>query len=484
MGFLFMAEIVAVCVVPMCCYVFIRLPLRSMPHPLSLVILPAMHKKLLTQRYIFWFWLPMFASWLLMTAEGPLISAFTNRLPNEVIMLAAQGIVISLAVTIESPIINLLATSTALVKDRASYLLMRRFTIHWMIGLTIISVLIAFTPLFDLVVLQALGTPPEVAEWVKPGLQIMIFWSAAIAWRRFLQGVLIHFGHTRKMAWGTGIRLAVSAIVVISLFFWGPWAAVINAAWTWMAGVVAEAIYITAVTRPLIAENFYEGSPAAAETLTYKALFWFHLPLAATSLLILMAQPMVTFSLNRLPNPTLSLAAWPVLFQIMLISRAAAFALPEAVIALSDGLRTFPSLRRFAVLMAGGLTVWMTLLVFTPLADFYVFTVQDMTAVTGNLVVSVLPLFLLFPAMAAGASWLRGLLINNKTTTAVNWGMGLNLFITAVVLAIGLTLRTDGLATAAVALNLAALFELIYLGWRMQRILPPTHNLVKRWAMV
>jgi progressive ankylosis protein len=98
------------------------------------------------QRDIFWFWLPLFASWLLMTAEGPIISAAINRLPNQVIMLAAQGIVISLSVTIESPIINLLATSTALVKDRASYLLVRRFTIHWMIGLTLVTVLVAFTP--------------------------------------------------------------------------------------------------------------------------------------------------------------------------------------------------------------------------------------------------------------------------------------------------------------------------------------------------
>ena len=62
-------------------------------------------------------------------------------------MLAAAGMVISLSVTIESPIINLLATSTALVKDRASYLLVRRFTIHWMILLTAVTILIAFTPL-------------------------------------------------------------------------------------------------------------------------------------------------------------------------------------------------------------------------------------------------------------------------------------------------------------------------------------------------
>ena len=125
------------------------------------------------QRDILFFWLPLFASWLLMTAEGPTITATTNRLPNEVIMLAAQGIVISLSVTIESPIINLLATSTALVKDRASYLLIRKFTIHWMILLTLVTIGLAFTPLFDLVIVDLMGVESEVAVWVRPGLQIM-----------------------------------------------------------------------------------------------------------------------------------------------------------------------------------------------------------------------------------------------------------------------------------------------------------------------
>ncbi len=131
-------------------------------------------------------------------------------------MMAAYGIVVSLSVLIESPIINLLATSTALVKDRASYLLVRTFTIHWMILLTIISVLVAFTPLFNWIVVGILETPPEVAQWVKPGMQIMIFWSAAIAWRRFLQGVMIHFGQTKKVAWGTAIRLVASVGTAVS----------------------------------------------------------------------------------------------------------------------------------------------------------------------------------------------------------------------------------------------------------------------------
>ena len=184
---------------------------------------------LLRQRDILWFWLPLFASWLLMTAEGPIISATINRLPDEVIMLAAQGIVVSLSVFIESPIINLLSTATALVKDRQSYEVVRRFTIHWLLLLTGITFLVGFTPIFTLVVEKGMGVPPEVAQWVRPGMQIMLLWSAAIGWRRFLQGVLIHFNQTRKVAWGTAVRLAMTVGVVFALaqgriclvFMWG-----------------------------------------------------------------------------------------------------------------------------------------------------------------------------------------------------------------------------------------------------------------------
>ena len=179
------------------------------------------------QRDIFLFWAPLFASWLLMSAEGPIITAAINRLPDAVLMLAAQGIVTSLSVTIESPIINLLATATALTKDRSAYLLIRKFTLHWLILLTAISLLFSYTGVFDVVVMGWMGVPAQVAEWVRPGMRIMILWSAAIGWRRFLQGILIRFNQTCKIAWGTVARLVISGGSAIGLALWSGWPGVI-----------------------------------------------------------------------------------------------------------------------------------------------------------------------------------------------------------------------------------------------------------------
>ena len=419
------------------------------------------------QRTIFLFWLPLFASWLLMTLEGPIVSAAINRLPNEIVMLAAMGIVISLSVTIESPIINILATSTALVKDRPSYLLLRRFTVHWMILLTGIMILLAWTPLFDLFVVELMGIPDEVSAWVRPGLRIMTFWSAAIAWRRFLQGVLIRYNQTRKVAWGTVVRLASSGGSVIVLVTWSQFPGVVIGSIALMAGVISEALYATIAVRPILAANLSPTAPvSSASSLTYKELSQFHLPLAATSVLVLLIQPMVAFALARSANPTLSLAAWPLVFQIMLVARAAAFALPEVIIALGDGQETFQPLRRFTYSLVALNTAAMLLFIFTPISDFYLLRIQDTDPAVARLASGGLLIFLPLPALAILISWIRGLLINERVTIAVNFGMVINLTVTTVILLLTVSYSLAGIPGTAVALSVAAAIELVYISWR------------------
>lgn len=402
-----------------------------------------------------------------MTLEGPVVSATINRLADEVVMLAAQGIVVGLSVTIESPIINLLATSTALSRDRASYLLLRKFTIHWMILLTGVTVLLAFTPLFDLVVVRLMSVPQEVAVWVKSGLRIMTFWSAAIAWRRFLQGIMIRYGQTRKVAWGTLVRLLSSGGTVVFLAFLSNWPGVIIGATALMIGVVAEALYATVAVRPILQKELAPGTPPAEGlALTYRELTRFHLPLAGTSFLILLVQPLVAFGLARSPRPTISLAAWPLIFQFMLLARAGAFALPEVVIALNENKLTFRPIRRFSLTLMVANTFVVVLIVLTPLIDVYLFIIQDASPAVGLLARSGLVMFIPLPALAVLISWLRGLLINKRNTRSITAGMVANLLVTAVVLFVGIQQQRSGIIVAAIALVVAAMVELLYLWWR------------------
>ena len=423
--------------------------------------------KPLRQWDILLFWLPLFASWVLMTLEGPLLSAAVNRLPNEVVMLAAFGIVITLAVTIESPVINLLATATAKVRDRATFDLVRRFTLHWMLLTTLVAILVAFTPLFDLVVVRGLGAPQEVAIWVRPGMQILTLWTPAIAWRRFLQGVLIRFDHTGKVARGTALRLFATAGTAWLILRWTDWPGVHLAATALMAGVLVEALYATLAVRPVLGRELRCRSPAEGSTpLTYRRLFWFHLPLAGTAALALLAQPVVTFALARLPQPTLVLAAWPLIFHATLLMRAAAFSLPEAVIALTDGEATYAPIRRFSWTLAAMALVGVTLFSWSPLVDLYLLSLQDAAPDVAEKARQGLLLFVLFPAISTLVAWLNGLLIHSGATRRVNEAMVVNVVVIAAVMATAVAMRWPGIPAAAMALTTSVAMQLLYLLWR------------------
>ena len=74
----------------------------------------------MTYRKVLVFWLPLFFAWLLMTFEGAWIQGVISRKPDSETQLAAFGLLFSLSILIETPVIMLLATSSALSRDQQS----------------------------------------------------------------------------------------------------------------------------------------------------------------------------------------------------------------------------------------------------------------------------------------------------------------------------------------------------------------------------
>ena len=210
----------------------------------------------LSQERILQYWLPLAASWLLMSLEGPFANSVIARLSEPALMLAAFGIVTSLSITIESPVVPLLSTSTALARSRGNFIILKRFTLALLSLTTLIHILISWTPLFDVVVVRWMGTPPAIVPAVRLGMRIMIFWSAAIAWRRFTQGILIRFGQAGFVGKGTLVRLLTMASIAVGTALLTSLPGIAVGALALASGVIAEAIYAHLVARPIIQENF------------------------------------------------------------------------------------------------------------------------------------------------------------------------------------------------------------------------------------
>ena len=193
----------------------------------------------------------------MMGIELPFLSAIVARLANPEINLGAYGgVVFPLSLLIEAPIIMLLTASTKLTRDLSSYHKLWKFTILSGGGLSALHLLVALTPMFDLIAGNLLGVEGDVLEKSRLGMIIMTPWTFAIAHRRFNQGILIRFGKSKAVGWGTLVRLAADAIVLFTCFFIAPniesdSLGIIAATAAVCAGVIAEAAYAAWRVRPL-----------------------------------------------------------------------------------------------------------------------------------------------------------------------------------------------------------------------------------------
>ncbi len=424
-------------------------------------------RRVASLRALFVLYLPLAISFELMMLEGPAFQGAIGRLPDPPLNLAAWGLTMSLSLLIESPVILLLATAIALVKDADSFRALRLFMVRLALGCTILTAAVAFTPLFDVVASGAMGQPAAIVTRARPAMQVMLLWTAAIAWRRFYQGVLIRNGQTRFVTWGTLLRLiaAVATATLLARAKTVPGAQV--AAWAMMAAVLTEAIATTLFARPILRRDVLSlASPTGEPLLTQHAIWRFHAPLAATTLLTLLAQPLTSAALARLPNPHDTLAAWPVVYLVLLVLRGWGLALQEITVArarAADEPTPPATLRDFALLVGGVTSLLTALIALTPLLDLYLFRVLDLPAALVPLVRTGVVAGLLLPLLTALAAHARGLLVAAGATKVVYQAMGVSLGTHVALLAAGVILGLPGMAVAAGAFTLAAFVEWAFL---------------------
>jgi hypothetical protein len=409
-------------------------------------------------------WWPLAASWLLMGAELPALSAIVARLPQPEINLAAYGgVVFPLALIVESPIIMLLAASTALSKDWDSYLKLRRFMLRAGALLTVLHALVAFTPLYYLVVEGIIGAPAEIVAPARVGLMIMTPWTWSIAYRRFNQGVLIRFGHSRAVGLGTALRLSAGGAVLAIGYMHGAIPGIVVATSAVIAGVVSEAVYAGLAVRPVVRYQLKAAAPVEPP-LAFSDFVTFYVPLAMTSLLTLLVQPIGSAALSRMPFALESLAAWPVVSGLIFMLRSMGMAYNEVVVALLDEPRSAGSLRRFAAILVGLTTLLLLLVTATPLAGVWFGRVSALSPPLARLAQQAMWLALPMPAMNVLQSWYQGALVHHRRTRAITEAVGVFLLVSSALLWAGVAWgQATGLEVGLVAFTLGSLAQSAWL---------------------
>ncbi|MBA4395447.1 MAG: hypothetical protein C0407_18000, partial [Desulfobacca sp.] len=109
------------------------------------------------------FWLPLESTWLMMALESSLVSAIIARMAEPKFNLAAYGVAFSFVLVIEAPILMIISASTALVKDRDSYLKLRRFTFVLIGLISLVMGFILLPAVFTFLAHRLINLPEKVA---------------------------------------------------------------------------------------------------------------------------------------------------------------------------------------------------------------------------------------------------------------------------------------------------------------------------------
>jgi len=424
----------------------------------------------LSIKQIFLTWWPLAVSWFLMALELPALSAVVARLPDPKINLAAYGgIVFPLALIIEAPIIMLLAASTALSKDWKSYKKIRRFMHTTSAALTILHILVVSTPIYNFVVTSLIGSPQEIIAPARIGLAIMLPWTWSIAFRRFNQGVLIRLGHTVAVGKGTFVRLSANIFVLIAGYLIGTIPGIIVATTAVSAGVMSEAIFIGIKVKPVIKYQLMP-MPEIKPELSKNTFLQYYIPLALTSLITLLSQPLISSALSRMPRALDSLAVWPVLSGLLFIFRSSGVAYNEVVVTLINKPNSFTNLKKYALILASSTTGLLLLITATPLSTIWFKYISALPASIMPLANTALWFSLLIPGANAFQSWYQGLILNSGKTRGIPEAVAIFLAVTIATYTIGIYwIDLPGIYIGTLGFSLGMISQSIWLRVRSQK---------------
>jgi len=380
----------------------------------------------LTFKKIFKFWYPLAATWLMMSIEGPFLTAIIARMIEPKFNLAAYGVAFSFALIIEAPIIMIMSASTALVKGNESYIRLRNFIYSLNALITFMMLFFLIPQVFDFITVYLIGLPQNIADLTYKSTLILLPWPGAIGYRRFFQGIMIRNNKTSRVAYGTVIRVVTMSLTAFILYHFSELNGAIVGAAALSTGVTFEAIASKIMCLDIVKQVKGIEEEKNQPNLEYREIFKFYYPLALTSMIGLGVHPIVTFFMGQSINAIESLAVLPVVNSLVFIFRSLGLSFQEVGIAMmGDRLENYKPLRNFATFSAIVVVGILTFIAFTPLSHIWFSSVSGLSDTLTEF--SIMPLIILtiLPGLTFWISFQRALLVYSKITQPISKATGI-----------------------------------------------------------
>jgi hypothetical protein len=245
-----------------------------------------------------------------------------------------------------------------------------------------------------------------------------------------------------------------------------------------------EAIFVRIAVAPVLRGPLRQTTAPGRE-MTLRSLLIFYVPLAMTPLLGLLAQPIGSAAMSRMPDPLLSLAAWPALSGLIFLTRSVCMAFNEVVVTLSDRPRAVPTLWRYSIVLGSTMTLVLLVLTATPLGGLWFSGACGLDPELTSLAVTGLWLGILMPLLTVLHSFYQGFLMHAQRTRAIPESVLLFLVVSGLILGAGILGGWfAGVFVAMLAFTCGAIAQTIWLAHRCRGALAAIESPEERTEVI
>ena len=347
-----------------------------------------------------------------------------------------------------------LHASNALAPNPASRKALWKFVVLAGGGLSLLLFLIALPGVFPVVGDRLLGIPPALLPIAQHVLLLMGPWAFAIAWRRYFQGLLIHYGQAQAVAKASLWRLGTVALIL----GWGylrqsPGGIVAGLAM--VSGAMVEAVVVTIAARRHGVTNLPQAdltNPLVnALPTNLRQVFKFYAPLANSMMVVWGGRVLLIGIIARSQNSALALAAWTAAWGVIVVISNSTRMIQQIIIKYRH---TVPDQQLLKFTLTVGFLCSSVLLIMTstPIGDSIVQTFVGNDRDLVDSIKPVLRICSIVPLLVSLQNATQGFLVSDGRTGTVNLSTWLGTSALLLIAGLAVNAGMGGALAAAIAM--------------------------------
>ncbi|OIJ14662.1 multi antimicrobial extrusion protein MatE [Anaerobacillus alkalilacustris] len=422
------------------------------------------------------FFIPLGLSASLVTISHIIINGTLTRGDNPEIIIASYVIAMSLFAITERLGVLLRHTCSALVRDKISYKAMSMVGLYVISSLMIVSLLIAYTPIGNLIFATFYGAKADVVDQIVDVYQVLVFVILFSAIRCLYQGVIILNRQTKWLTIGMIIRLI--GMYLLSLYFihTGNITAK-SGAYIFLLGMFIESV-VSFVEGRLLVKKMINKDENHKIT-TQRQVFRFYKPLIFSTLIIVLVSPIINAFLGKTTDVELAIASYAIALSITQLILSFFTYTHQIVLTFykdhSEKVKSFTLIAGFVP------TIILGIFCFTSIGPFFIETVLGANERLLEASMQSLRVFLLMTIVFPFLDFTNGLLLLRSQTKVMVLSQGTNVAVTLVVLFIAAAVvpEWNGMI-GALAQSIGLIAELFVVGFFIVMYKKGAHRLTSK----